>query len=425
MTGKSAMLADFATGTPRPDARAEGIIRASLFDWIACGIAGAEEPVSGAARRLVEGEGGTAEAQLFGGGKTPARAAALVNGAASHALDFDDTHFAHIGHLSVAVFPAAFAMAERIGSSGAAMLEAALVGFEGAARIGAWLGREHYDHGFHQTATAGAFGAAMAAGRLLGLTSDQMAHALGITATRASGLKNQFGTMGKPMNAGFAAANGVEAALLAQAGLVSRVDALDGAQGFGETHRGAGDKAAFDGLGDRWLTGQNSYKFHACCHGTHAMLEALGKLSLPSRDSIARVEITTSPRWARVCNIAVPQTGLEAKFSYRLCAALALLGRDTGRREVFSDNACHAPDVVALRDRVEVIFDDDMGEMQAAVRVNDAEARADLAEELPIETLMERLRVKARGLIGADRAARLSKAVAKEDMQALSAVMTA
>lgn len=424
MTGITAHLAEFATGPVAPTTRASGIIRASLFDWVACGIAGSGEPVSSVARKLVEGEGGVAEATLFGGGKAPARAAALVNGAASHALDFDDTHFAHIGHLSVGIFPAAFAVAEKVGASGVAMLEAALVGFEGAARIGVWIGRGHYDHGFHQTATAGAFGAAMAAGRLLGLTPEQMAHALGITATRASGLKSQFGTMGKPMNAGFAAANGVEAALLAKAGLVSRPDGIECAQGFGATHEGAGDGSAFDGLGEVWITEQNSYKFHACCHGTHAMLEALGSMDLPAAKDVERIEVTVPARWAKVCNIASPETGLEAKFSYRLCAALALLGRDTGRREVFSDAACQAPEVVALRDRVEVVFDDKMGEMQAAVRVNGVEAWGDLVEEMSLEMLTARLRNKANGLIGEDRASRLAGAVSAGELRALGIVLT-
>ena len=117
----------------------------------------------------------------------------------------------------------------------------------------------------------------MAAARLLGLDEERARHALGIASTRTSGLKSQFGTMGKPYHAGMAAANGVEAALLAAAGFVSRPDGLDCAQGFGETHAGAGiDPAAIlDGLGRDFIFEAVQHKFHACCHGTHAALDAL------------------------------------------------------------------------------------------------------------------------------------------------------
>ncbi len=191
-----------------PPESALEIMRLSLVDWLAVGVAGQGEPVTRITREMVQAEGGTQQATMFGGGRGPARGVALANGAASHALDLDDTHFAHIGHPSVAVTPAALAVAEQQGLGKAAMLRAALAGSEASIRFGVAFGRGHYQTGFHQTATAGAFGATVAATRLVSDDPGVMQQALAIVSTRASGLKSQFGTMGKPYNAGLAAANG-------------------------------------------------------------------------------------------------------------------------------------------------------------------------------------------------------------------------
>ena len=208
-------LTAFASGPVSTSAGARLVTALSCLDWLAVGQSGTREPVARIVRDMAISEGGVGLASIFGAhDRVPVRAAALVNGVTSHALDYDDTHFAHIGHPSVAVFPAALAVAEAKDKAVVEMLEAALVGMELSVRVGLWLGRDHYQKGFHQTATAGAFGAAAAAGRLLGMDAEQMAHALGLTATRAAGLKAQFGTMGKPYNAGLAASAGVETAQL-------------------------------------------------------------------------------------------------------------------------------------------------------------------------------------------------------------------
>ncbi len=330
-------LAAFAAETPRSrlQGEARAVLKLSLLDWAACGLAGAEEPVSRKVAALGLSDGGAAEASVFGRTeRLPARAAALANGAASHALDYDDTHFDHIGHPSVVVFSAALATAEKSGASGAAFLDAALIGMEASIRVGRFLGMGHYEHGFHQTATAGAFGAAAAAARLLGLDAERTAHALGLTATRASGLKSQFGTMGKPYNAGIAAQNGLECALLARDGFVSRPDGIECAQGFADTHAGRGDASALDGLGEDFRFRLVQHKFHACCHGTHPTLEALAAAAAGENRPLSDVEavvLTVAPKWLRVCDLPTPATGLEAKFSYRLTTAMALAGMDTGR----------------------------------------------------------------------------------------------
>ncbi|WP_309568151.1 MmgE/PrpD family protein [Psychromarinibacter sediminicola] len=180
----TAELARFAVSA-EPNAGVRAMMRLSMFDWAICGYAGRNEPVARLVRDMVGAEGGAEQAALFGQTvRLPARAAALANGTASHALDYDDTHFGHIGHPSVAVIPAALAVAERDGTGGGAFLDACVIGAELSIRVGEWLGRSHYRTGFHQTATAGAFGAAAAAGRLMRLDDARMAHALGLAARR-------------------------------------------------------------------------------------------------------------------------------------------------------------------------------------------------------------------------------------------------
>jgi 2-methylcitrate dehydratase PrpD len=282
-------------GTAEVPEEAAAMMRLSLFDWAACGIAGAAEPDFAAFRRAQMTEEGPAH--LFGGDTAGAATAALLNGTLSHALDYDDTHFAHIGHPSVAVLPAVIALAETLGTALKDAVDAATIGVEACVLTGVWLGRAHYQIGYHQTATAGAFGATLACARLLGLDKDQTRHALGLCASMASGIKAQFGTMAKPLNAGLAARTGVEAALWAQAGMTAAQDGMEGPLGFGPTHHGEGAQVKLPRKD--WQISAISHKFHACCHGLHAMLEALSGTQ-PDADKIAAVRIRTHPRWMSV-----------------------------------------------------------------------------------------------------------------------------
>lgn len=421
----AARLADFAL-TARPSVTSQGaelIMAASLYDWMVCGMAGAGEPVA----RIVRDVADTSDrgCPVFGSRDLyPAACAAWINGATSHALDYDDTHFAHIGHPSVAVFPSVFAL------GGNDILWAALIGAETSVRVGQWLGRAHYQTGFHQTATAGAFGATAAAGRLIGLDHAQMQAAFGVTATQAAGLKSQFGTMGKPYHAGLAARTGVEAARLAAAGFDTRGQGLDGPQGFGSTHHGEGNLSAFDDLGTGWRMETVSHKFHACCHGLHAMLEALADCDMPV-DNVAQVMVTTHPRWLTVCNIDDPATGLECKFSYRHTAAMALLRQDTAAMGSYSDPHACDPEMATLRQRVTVQTDDKMSETASRVLVTDrsglsVEFTHDLNRPLPMDARTQRLRIKGRALLGTAREAELWRATNANrtpDMDALRMLM--
>ena len=200
----------------------------AILDWFGVTLAGATDPLVGilAEDALDSGEAGAS--RLVGRSeKVSPSFAAMINGAASHALDYDDVNKRLHGHPTVPVVPAVLALAEQKGLSGKDVVEAFIVGYEIECLIGEMMGMSHYDHGWHATATVGTFGAAAGCARMLGLDSEKSAMALGIAATQAAGLKSMFGTMCKPLHAGKAAMNGLMAARWAARGFTSRADALD------------------------------------------------------------------------------------------------------------------------------------------------------------------------------------------------------
>lgn len=413
---------------------AKNIARLSLLDWFAVSIAGKEEPVSSIVRELIISEGGAGSATVFGvDGCFPPRAAALSNGATSHALDYDDTHFIHIGHPSVGVIPAATAIAQQLNCSRQQWLEASLIGMEVACRVGDWLGRDHYQRGFHQTATSGSVGATAAVSRLMGLTVEQTCHALGLAATRTSGLKCQFGTMGKPYHAGMAASNGVEASHLAQAGFISKPDALECEQGLAWTHHGENKTAAFDSMGSEFIFEAVQHKFHACCHGTHATLEAILELRDKHQikpEDVQSVSVNVHPRWLSVCNIRKPVTGLESKFSYAMTTAFCLHGWDTASIATFDDSGCDQASVLALCDKVTVIADEALAETASSVVITHGtdtrvECHHDLAAPMSYDVRQRKVHGKSASLLGDEITRRLWTLLADEssDMSAVAAEM--
>jgi 2-methylcitrate dehydratase PrpD len=294
-------------------------------------------------------------------GRLPVASAAIVNGAAAHALDFDDVNLAMPGHPSVAILPALLALAEERGSSGAAVLTAFVAGYELQCRIGKAIAPGHYDGvGFHATATVGSFGAAAACAHLLALDTERFVVALGIAGTQAAGLKSMFGTMCKPLHAGKAAYHGLLAARLAARGFNSRTDVIECGQGFARTHSpDFNPERAFDTPPGGWFIANNLFKYHASCYMTHAAIEAARKLRrrhgfLP--DQVERVEVRLEEASDRICNIAAPVTALEAKFSLRLTTAMGLAGVDTSRLSAFSAEVAADPVLVGLRDRVSLDF---------------------------------------------------------------------
>jgi 2-methylcitrate dehydratase PrpD len=334
------------------------LARHCLLDWFGVTLAGSSEPLSAILREHVAEEGGAPVATLVGtGGKVTARQAALVNGAASHALDYDDVVMMMSGHPTVPVAPAVLALAEARGLTGADVVAAFVAGFEMESRIGALVMPEHYARGFHATATLGTLGSAAACCHLLNLDAEQWLHAIGIAGTQAAGLKSMFGTMTKPLHAGNAAANGLFAALLASRGFTANPSVLETPQGFAATQSTSWDpEAALRGLGEDFTIRGVLFKFHAACYGTHELIE--GILRLRERhglqtSAVESIHLTVPPGNLTMCNIQEPCTALEGKFSMRFTAALALADGQTGEA-AFTDDAVRRADLVALRDRVNV-----------------------------------------------------------------------
>lgn len=408
--GVVGLLLAYAQAVPEVEPRA--VMRLSILDWAACGIAGAR---AGDFAPWAATLTATGPAVRFDGRSSDTAQAALVNGTLSHALDYDDTHFAHIGHPSVVVVSAALAVAQAQDAGFAQMCDAALVGAEASIATGLWLGRSHYQVGYHQTATAGAFGATIAAARLLRLDEQKTCHAIGLAATMASGLKAQFGTMGKPLNAGLAARAGVEAAQFAATGMTSSRAALEGPLGFGATHHGEDTTVPM-----AWRMGSVSHKFHACCHGLHACLEAVRGVELSRAQ---RIVVHTHPRWLTVCNQVAPSTGLGAKFSYTHVIAMAAQGQDTGDIAAFSDACATDPSLVAFRNRIDVIGDETLSEMQARVVVDGVPHTHDLDAQIPLEQRAARIQQKARALVGA-RADDVWQAIQRDDLPGFAQLLT-
>lgn len=380
----------------------------SMLDTLAVMRAGREEPVAKIVRQFAMAEAGAPAATLAGSPmRVPARTAALANGTIAHALDYDDTHFGHVGHVSVAVLPAALAAGEAVQASALDVLHAFTIGAEAACRIGRHLGRRHYMAGFHQTGTSGAFGATVAAGMLLDLSPAQLRQALSIVSTRASGLKSQFGTMGKPFHAGIAASNGVEAAVLASAGFISADDGYSGPQGFLETHAGEADEEAWAAVpAERFLFADNQYKLHACCHGTHAMIEALLALQDVKADLAEGViTVRTNPRWLSVCDIKKPRTGLELKFSYAALAGAVTNGFATADPAAYTDAAATDVRFMAVAERVDVVGDDAISDTAASVSVKGPTGPVwrqsfDLSAPIDPDLLFAKITRKAETILG-------------------------
>ncbi|WP_418319869.1 MmgE/PrpD family protein [Piscinibacter sakaiensis] len=337
------------------------LVRQCLLDWIAVTLVGAREPLTHMLAEEAREQGGYQQATVIGHGfATSCRQAALINGAASHALDYDDVNMAFTGHPTVTLTPALLALAEARGASGADFMTAFVAGYETLCRIGAAVSPGHYALGFHSTGTIGTFGAAAACSRLLQLDADDTATALGIAATSAAGLKAMFGTMCKPLHAGKASADGLMAAQLAVRGFTSRSDAIEAMQGFAATHGpDFNPEAALQRPASGLHLRNNLFKYHAACYGTHAAIDATCQLRdqyrlMPS--DVRRIVVRVSAVSDGVCNIAAPHTGLESKFSLAQSVAMAIAGVDTADIASYSDSNANNPVLLGLRQQVRVVL---------------------------------------------------------------------
>lgn len=347
------------TGLPDMPPPVREVAKRAMVDCVGVTFPGAATPVGQILGRYVAATPGAPEATLVGRRqRVGVETAAFVNGAQGHALDFDDCAGSLGGHPSVVVLPAALAVAELRGASGADLLAAYVLGFEVATKVGRSVNFVHYDRGWHPTATLGVFGSAAAAAKLMGLDARQTATALGIASSMASGLKANFGTATKPLQAGRAAQNGVLAARLAAMGADANTGAFEHDQGFGELFNGAGNfdpAKAVESLENPWdlVDPGLTVKRYPCCASTHGAADAALELreQIPDPGAIDSVEVWTHPRRLRHTNRPVVATGFEAKFSVQYVVARALQTGNVGLRD-FSVDAIGQEQVRSLMDRV-------------------------------------------------------------------------
>ena len=330
----TASLAEFVLNAS-PPARARERAAVAVCDTVGVILAGASEPAPRIVRATITSDS-RGNCRILGTGERASAAdAAFANGVAAHALDFDDMCFVSMAHPSCALVPAALATAEAAATSGRAVLDAYIVGFELECRLGLVMNPRHYHtRGWHCTSSIGTLGAAAAAARILKLTPAAAAHALGIAASLACGLKENIGTMVKPLHAGVAARNGVMAARLAQQGLTASEIAIDGPQGYlavMDSERPPADLAAVAAdLGKRWeiLDTGISVKLYPSCAATHPPLDALLQLVREhgfTGDDVDAIEVEVDSMTPRLLIHDRPSTELEAKFSMPFCAAAAIV----------------------------------------------------------------------------------------------------
>jgi 2-methylcitrate dehydratase PrpD len=398
------------------------IARLAVLDWWGVTVGGAGEPVARMVREATPEPPGPAS--VLGAGRTASPAtAALWNGTAAHALDYDDTVLALPGHVTAPILPGLLALAEARGAGGRAVVTAFVVGVEVMCRVSRALAPGHYRAGWHATATLGRLGSAAACARLLGLDGGGLDRAVGLAAAQLGGIHESFGTMAKPFQVGRAAADGLLAALLAAGGVTGPTGILDRQAWARRLSPDWTPGSLHEGLGQDWAVGEIFFKRFPCCFATHAALTALLDLSpRPDPATIEEVDLHVCPTTLLVADQRQPTTGLGAKFSMTYCAASALLRGHVGE-EHFTAAAVQDPGVQALAARVRLFARADLDEAgaRAAVRLRGGatrEATADLRRGRDAERLRRELGAKFLALA----APRLGRAEATRLQEALGRV---
>ena len=343
------------------DAGVKDAAARSLLNWLGCALGGANDAAVDSLVSALQPLAGHGPAPLIGrAGTTDLATAALVHAFASNILDYDDTHWATAIHPAGTVASALVAWAGQTRVSGEDFLHAFLLGMEIECRIGLAVSPGHYERGWHITATCGVFGAAVAVGRVMGLSRQQMRWAIGHAATQSSGLVASLGTTAKSLNIGYAARNGLVAAQLARRGLSANDSALEAKFGFADV-MGPGPLAASlcDQLGEQWGCALNTFKPYPCGFLLHPALDAC--LGLPaagalSVEDIAEVVVTVHPLAQVRADRRHPADGLESKLSLQHAVAMVLLRGETGVR-AFTDGAVNDDRVRACRELVKVVSD--------------------------------------------------------------------
>jgi 2-methylcitrate dehydratase PrpD len=362
------VLADFVSrqSYERLPARVREEAVLAIADTVGGALAAVDEPVTRAVADVVQAERGDCAAWGLDL-RTTARNAALINGTMAHAHDIDDTTPSMRGHPSCPVVAAVFALAPLAKADGRHLIAAYVAGVEIATKVGRAVNMEHYNRGWHTTPTLGCLGAAAASANLLRLDPERTVTALAISASMAAGLVANFGTMTKPVHAGFAAQNGVLAALLAQSGVSANPTALEANTGFFDLFCGSENvrpELALEKLDERYdlVDPGNIYKLYPTCSLTHCAIDALlegmasGTID-PAR--IVSIECGVGYRCENTLPHHRARTGLEGKFSMEYCLAAALTYGQVTFDE-FNDDKVNDPRIEALYDKIRLYIHPDL-----------------------------------------------------------------
>ena len=345
----------------------------AIRDCLGVALAGSKEEDARIAAEIARQEAAREETSVIGQGfKTSALNAALANGTAAHALDFDHS-FTMMGQPTAPIAPATFALGEDLGANGRKILEAYVAGFEVTAKLVHSLSESTHD-GWHAPSTLGSFGAAAACSKLLGLDATKTQMALAITASMASGIVANFGTMTKPLHVGLGARNGVLAAKLAAGGYTANAKAIESGFGFYQVlHENAPiHEQALEELGRSYalLTDGLRIKPYPCGGLTHqvidAVLEFRAKQGL-TPEMIDRVDVDVVKHTFDRIVFRVPQTGIQGKFCMPYLVARAMIDGKIGLH-IFTDSAVRDPNVLKLAERVQMNLDPNLKKSDAAGR---------------------------------------------------------
>ena len=345
------------------------IAKRCIIDGIGVMLAGSNEPCARICRQYALSVGGKAQASFLGKDslKVPVHLAALVNGTAGHALDWDDTALSDAPDRSVLIHPtmqplaAGLALSEMMGRSGEELLTAFIAGFEVQCKIAESIDPSHFSggRGFHSSNTIGIFGAAVTAAKLLGLDRNKTLNALGIAVSMSSGVGVNHGTMGKPLQMGRAAENGIVAAQLAAAGMNAHPEALEGPRGFFQCFGG--------GFEPRSISGKFGRPFSIIDPGVSIKPYPCGVVGHPGMDAVRELatEYDVAPNEVKQVRVftgsnvlppgplryRIAQSALEGKFSVPFQTAAMIIRRKAGMKE-FADSFVRSPEVQAMMQRI-------------------------------------------------------------------------
>jgi 2-methylcitrate dehydratase PrpD len=347
--------------------------RRAIVNIMGCALGGSQDEAMDIALKVFTPFSGKATSLIVGRSEMldPLHAA-LMNGISSHVYDYDDTTPKNYMHPTSPIASALFAYASVNPVSGHDFMEAFIAGFEAEMRIGNSVYPAHYDVGWHITGTAGIFGAAIAIGKLIKLTTDQMVWAIGLAATQAAGIREMFGSMAKSYHPGKAAQNGYESALLAQAGFTSGIHGLEGPRGFAAVQAAKYDLAKMTAnLGTYWELRDNTYKPFPCGIVNHPTIDGAIQLHHENKlkpEDIVAVRLRVAPLVLDLCNQQNITKGLQGKFSVYHGAAVGLVRGKAGLQEYF-DDAVNEPQIKRVRELTTAAGDPKITEDQAFIEV--------------------------------------------------------